>query len=109
MSIQAIGGSMKRLILVLALIACETPVAPEVLPIADFRTHCEKLRCGVFAEQDGTIVSWHWQWGDGTSVEHLDAVMMHDYASEGDYTVTLTVTTVDGREGYVTHIIQPRK
>jgi PKD repeat protein len=109
MSIQAIGGSMKRLILVLALIACETPVAPEVLPVADFRTHCEKLRCGVFAERTPELVSWHWQWGDGTSVEHLDAVMMHDYATEGDYTVALTVTTVDGRQGYVTHIIQPRK
>jgi chitodextrinase len=99
---------MKRLILLLALVACDTPTAPEALPKAEFRTHCDKLRCGFYAETPDAV-SWHWQWGDGTSAKHFDEVMIHDYQTEGDYTVTLTVRTADGREGFETRTIRPRK
>jgi len=42
---------------------------------------------------DGTIVTWEWDFGDGTtsSVQHPT----HRYADDGSYTVTLTVTDDD--------------
>jgi len=43
---------------------------------------------------DGTIISWHWGFGDGnTSTEQNP---QHKYADNGSYTVTLTITDNDG-------------
>jgi PKD repeat protein len=51
-----------------------------------------------------------WDFGDGT-VETLlpccDAVI-HRYAADGDYTVHLTVTTVDGRTASTSQVVQVR-
>jgi subtilisin family serine protease len=48
-------------------------------------------------DQDGTISSWVWNFGDGsTSTNQNDS---HTYAAAGTYTVTLTVTDDDGATG----------
>jgi len=45
-------------------------------------------------DTDGEIVSYAWQFGD--SEDASGQVVEHTYASEGDYTATLTVTDDDG-------------
>ena len=41
-------------------------------------------------DPDGTIVTYHWDFGDGTNGE--GEVVEHSYIDDGTYTVTLTVT-----------------
>lgn len=50
------------------------------------------------ADGDGSIVSWHWDFGDGTT---LDGVTdpVHVYTQAGNYTATLTVTDDGGATG----------
>jgi PKD repeat protein len=47
-----------------------------------------------------------WDFGDGTT--STDWSPNHRYASEGDYTISLTVTTGDGRVGSTTQTLQVR-
>lgn len=47
-------------------------------------------------DTDGSIVSWHWDFGDGDVAEGVTPV--HTYAEDGVYTVVLTVTDNDGNE-----------
>jgi FlaG/FlaF family flagellin (archaellin) len=43
------------------------------------------------------IVSWHWNFGDENESDVLDVpYVWHNYSVDGNYTVTLTVTDVDG-------------
>ncbi len=51
---------------------------------------------------DGVIVSYFWNWGDGTTGEGVNAT--HTYIP-GTYTLTLTVTDNDGQTGTVSHFI----
>ena len=43
-------------------------------------------------DPDGTVVSYHWDFGDGTSQTTPSATTAHTYATPNTYTVTLTVT-----------------
>lgn len=51
-------------------------------------------------DEDGTITSWGWDFGDGgTSTEQNPA---HQYADKGNYTVSLTVTDNDDAKNTIT-------
>jgi len=45
-------------------------------------------------DPDGTIVSYFWDFGDGTNATGV--IVSHAYADDGTYTVTLTITDNDG-------------
>jgi hypothetical protein len=45
-------------------------------------------------DRDGTIISWYWSFGDGTTAN--GSVVTHAYVTTGTYTVLLTVTDDDG-------------
>jgi PKD repeat protein len=45
-------------------------------------------------DEDGTVVSWHWDLGNGSQADGATAQV--SYGAAGSYTVTLTVTDDDG-------------
>lgn len=45
---------------------------------------------GASSDPDGTIMSYAWQWGDGTTTS--GPTSSHTYATDGDYTLRLTIT-----------------
>ncbi len=66
-------------------------------PHADFDAHCDHQTCAFVdksKDDDGTIVSRQWSFGDGTSSTEQNP--LHTYATPGKYTVLLTVTDDDG-------------
>ncbi|MGH7508212.1 MAG: PKD domain-containing protein [Gemmatimonadales bacterium] len=67
-------------------------------PEADFNWHCEDLTChftDASEDDDGSIVSRSWNFGDGTPPSS-ELNPSHTYAAPGIYTVTLTVTDNGG-------------
>jgi PKD repeat protein len=71
-------------------------------PSADFDFSCTSLDC-TFADQSsdgapGTIVSWDWDFGDGTAHSAAQNPPVHSYAATGltTYRAKLTVTDNDG-------------
>lgn len=55
-------------------------------------------------DPDGSIVSYRWDFGDGTT--ELGAVITHTYQYPGDYTVVLTVTDNAGLSSSVSQVVQ---
>ncbi|AMD86746.1 hypothetical protein AXF14_02930 [Actinomyces radicidentis] len=80
------------------------PVAANVAPEAAFTSAVSGLTADVDASQsvdpDGSIASYSWDFGDGTTSEGQKAT--HTYAQAGTYTVTLTVTDDQGLSSQVT-------
>ena len=77
-------------------------------PHAEFVVSCQQLTC-TFTDQssdpDGTVASWHWEFGDGaTSTQRSPS---RRYASAGQYTVTLQVTDDDGATDNKSHPANP--
>ncbi len=62
-------------------------------PQADFSHSASGLSVNFIdnsSDQDGSITSWHWAFGDGATSQQANPG--HSYATAGDYTVTLTVS-----------------
>jgi PKD repeat protein/uncharacterized protein YegL len=53
---------------------------------------------------DVGIVSWEWNFGDGTSASEQNPV--HRYGADGSYSVTLTVTDTDGERASATKTVK---
>jgi hypothetical protein len=74
--------------------AAVTGVAPNLPPTADFTASAADLAVTVDAatarDSDGTLVSYAWDFGDGSTGAGASA--SHTYATAGSYPVTLTVT-----------------
>ena len=61
----------------------------------DIVPHCNQRLEFTFNDQSlGPVTSWLWDFGDGTTATVQNPV--HDFPALGDYTVTLTTTTVFG-------------
>ncbi|MCK4477127.1 PKD domain-containing protein, partial [Candidatus Bathyarchaeota archaeon] len=79
-----------------------TKTALNRAPIASFTESAEIVNTGEIIyfnasnsyDPDGTIVSYFWDFGDGTNTTGV--TVEHAYANDGNYTVTLTVTDDDG-------------
>jgi PKD repeat protein len=76
-------------------------------PAAGIAVSCMGLDCtgdGTSStDQDGTISSYAWNWGDGATSTGPTA--SHTYGAAGTYTVTLTVTDDDGESSSVTRSV----
>ncbi|MCP4152789.1 MAG: PKD domain-containing protein, partial [bacterium] len=55
------------------------------------------------SDPDGTIVSYQWAFGDGTSSTGISA--QHTYTTQGQYTILLTVTDNDGLTNQVSQVV----
>jgi myo-inositol-hexaphosphate 3-phosphohydrolase/PKD repeat protein len=71
---------------------------PNQPPNAVISVQCNGLACSMSgagsSDQDGTIDSYAWDFGDGTTESGVGAP--HTYDAAGTYTITLTVTDDDG-------------
>ena len=76
-------------------------------PVPAFSGSCVELTCsvdgGASADPDGTIVSYAWDWGDGTTSTGVTA--RHSFAAAGARTVTLLVTDDLGRSASISKVI----
>ncbi|MEJ8566787.1 PKD domain-containing protein [Elongatibacter sediminis] len=76
-------------------------------PTAAFDASCEYLQCAFDATEssdaDGSIVSYQWNWGDGSSASGISPA--HAFAGAGTYQVVLTVLDNDGLSAQETQFI----
>jgi PKD repeat protein len=73
-------------------------------PSADFTSSCTELACSftdLSNDGDGTVVGFHWDFGDGTEAATQNST--HAYASAGTYVVVLTVTDDSGAASSLSH------
>jgi len=71
-----------------------TVVGPNTPPTARFTFVCTGLSCsfnGSTSSDDGTIVKYHWKFGDGSETDGPSTIQ-HTYPSSNTYTAVLTVT-----------------
>ena len=88
----------------------DAAASPNRMPMAVFAYDFEGLEISVDAsgsgDADGTIVAYHWSFGDGTSGAGVTA--SHAYSRPGTYTVTLTVTDEAGAMVSTDYVVAPR-
>ncbi len=79
-------------------------------PNADFRftpspaTRRDKVKFVDESTDDGEIVAWHWEFGDGAESEQESPE--HQYTQKGEFEITLIVTDNGGLTGSATKTIQ---
>ncbi len=92
------SASAKATMWTLVLAPNGAPPPPNQPPVAAFTSSCTGLSCtfdgSTSSDPDGTVVSYAWSFGDtGTA---STASTSHTFATQGTYTVALTVTDDDG-------------
>lgn len=79
------------------------PMAPE----ASFDVDCASLTCSFDGTSStapgGEVQSWQWELGDGATATGPDPE--HTYATAGDHTVTLTVTSSTGATSTTSRVV----
>ncbi len=75
----------------------QPPVASVGGPYSGIRGTAIALNGSASGDADGTIVSYAWNFGDGTT--GTGATVSHVYATAGNFTATLTVTDNEGATG----------
>jgi DNA-binding beta-propeller fold protein YncE len=77
-------------------------IPPDQGPVAAFSEKAgkagkaTKFNASKSSDSDGTVASYHWSFGDGSSVTTTSATVSHTYKHAGKHTVTLTVTDDSG-------------
>jgi aqualysin 1 len=75
------------------------PSSTNAAPTASFSATCQKASCsfdGSASKDDVGIVSYSWNFGDGTSQVTTGPLTSHLYSAKGSYSVTVTLTVTDG-------------
>ena len=76
-------------------------------PVASFTSNCTNLTCNFNAnassDSDGSIVAFDWSFGDAKT--STGPAVTNNYATAGDYTVTLTVTDNQGATDVVSQTV----
>jgi len=75
-------------------------------PNAVMSASCRGLGCaasGAASSDDGTIVSYAWDFGDGGTDSGVS--VSHTYGTSGDYSITLTVTDDDGATDLASQLV----
>jgi len=79
---------------------------PNQPPTAGFTESCDQLDCtfsDASTDSDGSVANWSWNFGDGgTSTMQNPS---HSYATDGGYTVGLTVLDNEGASHEHTHLV----
>ena len=75
-------------------------ISPNLPPVANIQAQCDLLQCtfdsASSSDSDGSIASVAWQFGDGATSQN--PLNIHNYASSGEYQVTLVVTDNEGSQ-----------
>jgi 6-phosphogluconolactonase (cycloisomerase 2 family) len=80
-------------------------ITPNQAPVADFTTAAGDLDepvsfdASASGDPDGSVETYEWDFGDGTSATESDPLASHSYPAIGTYDVTLTVTDNEGCAG----------
>jgi PKD repeat protein len=89
-------------------VAHDVTVVANVAPTAAFSSLCSYLVCSFdgsgSTDSDGTVVSYSWNFGDGTPLAS-GATPAHAYAAAGTYSVSVTVTDNASLTGTISHSV----
>lgn len=107
---KAIDDGMKGV--TIACTACHPSMIPANIPptasagpdVTGYTNQAVTFSGTASTDPDGTIATYHWNFGDGTSTLN-GATVSHIYTTAGSYWVTLTVTDNDGATATDTAIV----
>nr|WP_278249646.1 PKD domain-containing protein [Nocardioides sp. IC4_145] len=84
--------------------------AGNAAPAPTFVQSCQGLTCSVSSQgtadpNSGDVISYLWNWGDGTPTSTGASPGAHVYAAPGNYTITLTTTDGWGKAASTTRTV----